>query len=54
MPKVEEGKGPIREKKESLGVTSNCLEDGYVKPTATSSKTIVKTSEGGKSNNFNS
>jgi hypothetical protein len=31
----------------------NCLWEGHVEPIATSSKTIVKTSEGGKSNGFN-
>jgi hypothetical protein len=33
---------------------SNCLGEEHVEPIATSSKTVVKTSEGGKSNGFNS
>jgi hypothetical protein len=33
---------------------SNCLGEGHVELTATSSKTVVKTSEGDKSISFNS
>jgi hypothetical protein len=33
---------------------SNCLGEGHVEPTATSSKTVVKTSEGVNQNSFNS
>jgi hypothetical protein len=33
---------------------SNYLGEGHVEPTAMASKTVVKTSEEGKSNDFNS